>query len=147
MVASVGGNQFWRFRLFFFLIAGTIYVGSIATGTRLWIYHSHQLSLFIVSFKTSLPASASLFIVSFKTCLPQLFRIWCIFLLFNKKDCNFFFFYSEYYVNGCVAVFVVVFFFYWDLELMPLSTTKRCHLDFNKARSSTWLLILNGLTM
>ena len=69
---------------------------------------------------------------------------------------NFFFFRSEYYVNGRVAVFVfvvvvVVFFFffynYWDLELMPLSATKRCHLDFNKACNSTRLLILNGLTI
>ena len=34
-VASAGGNQFGRFRLFFFLIAGTIHTGSIAAGTRL----------------------------------------------------------------------------------------------------------------
>ena len=54
-VASAGGNQFRRFRLFFFLITGTIHAGSIATVTRLWIYHSHRLSLFIGSFKTSLP--------------------------------------------------------------------------------------------
>ena len=65
---------------------------------------------------------------------------------------NFFFFYDEYYVNGYVAVFVLfcfffLFFFYWDLELIPLSTTKRCYPDLNKAYSSTWLLILNGLTM
>ena len=35
---------------------------------------------------------------------------------------------------------------YWDLKLMSLSATKRCHPDFNKAYSSTRLLILNGLT-
>ena len=48
-----------------------------------------------------------------------------------------------------VLLFFFFFFFliYWDLELMPLSATKRCHPDFNKARSSTRLLILNGLTM
>ena len=62
---------------------------------------------------------------------------------------NFLFFCSEYYVNGCVAVFVVVivFFFFWDLELMSLSATKHRHSDFNKACSSARLLILNGLTM
>ena len=53
--APTVGNQFRRFRLFFFLIANTIHIGSIAARTRLWIYHSHRLSLFIVSFKTSLP--------------------------------------------------------------------------------------------
>ena len=53
-VASTGGNQFRRFRLFFFLIAGTIHTSSIVARTRLWIYHSHRLSLFIVSFKASL---------------------------------------------------------------------------------------------
>ena len=67
---------------------------------------------------------------------------------------NFLFFCSEYYVNWCVVVFVVVvvvffffFFNYWDLELMPLSATKRCHPNSNKAYSSTRLLILNVLTM
>ena len=34
-VASAGGNQFRRFRLFLFLIAGTIHTGSIAARTRL----------------------------------------------------------------------------------------------------------------
>ena len=34
-VASAGGNQFRRFRLFFFLIAGTIHTVSIAARTRL----------------------------------------------------------------------------------------------------------------
>ena len=38
-VASAGGNQFGCFRLFFFLIVGAIYAGSIAAGMRLWIYH------------------------------------------------------------------------------------------------------------
>ena len=51
---SAGGNQFKRFCLFFFLIAGTIHTSSTAARTRLWIYYSHRLSLFIVSFKTSL---------------------------------------------------------------------------------------------
>ena len=54
-VASAGGNQFRCFCLFFFFIAGTIHTSSIAARTRLWIYYSHWLSLFIVSFKTSLP--------------------------------------------------------------------------------------------
>ena len=45
--ASTGGNQFRRFCLFFFLIAGTIHIGSITARTRLWIYHSHGLSLFL----------------------------------------------------------------------------------------------------
>ena len=53
--ALAGGNQFRCFRIFFFLIVGTIHTGSIAARTRLWIDHSHRLSLFIVSFKTSLP--------------------------------------------------------------------------------------------
>ena len=76
---------------------------------------------------------------------------------------NFFFFCSEYYVNGCVVVFVVVvavavvflffiyflffLFIYWDLELMPLSARKHRRPDFNRAYSSVRLLILNGLTM
>ena len=71
---------------------------------------------------------------------------------------NFFFFRSEYYVNGCVAVFVfvvvvvVVFFFffnynYWDLGLMSLSAMKRRHPDFNEACNNARLLILNGLIM
>ena len=34
-VVSAGGNQFRRFRLFFFLTAGTIHTGSIAARTRL----------------------------------------------------------------------------------------------------------------
>ena len=34
-VASTGGNQFRCFRLFFFLIVGAIYAGSIAAGMRL----------------------------------------------------------------------------------------------------------------
>ena len=34
-VASAGGYQFRRLRLFFFLIAGTIHTGSIAARTRL----------------------------------------------------------------------------------------------------------------
>ena len=33
------------FRFFFFLIASTIHTGSIAARTRLWIYHSYVLSL------------------------------------------------------------------------------------------------------
>ena len=34
-VVSAGGDQFKRFRLFFFLIAGTIHADSIAARTRL----------------------------------------------------------------------------------------------------------------
>ena len=34
-VASAGGNQFGRFYLFFFLIAGAIHAGLIAAGMRL----------------------------------------------------------------------------------------------------------------
>ena len=56
---------------------------------------------------------------------------------------NFSFFCGEYYVNG----YVVVFSFHWDLEPMLLMVTKSCHPDFNKACSSTQLLILNSLTM
>ena len=49
---------------------------------------------------------------------------------------------------GVLLVVVVVFFFFnWDLELMLLTVTKRCHPDFNKACNSIRLLILNGLTM
>ena len=62
--ALTGENQFRRFRLFFFLIAGTIHTGSITARTRLWIYHSHGLSLFFFSFFFFL-------IASFKTSLPQ----------------------------------------------------------------------------
>ena len=38
-------------------------------------------------------------------------------------------------------------FFYWDLELMLSTVAKSCHPDFNKARGSTRLLILNSFTM
>ena len=44
-------------------------------------------------------------------------------------------------------IYIYIFFNYWDLELMPLSATKRCHPNSNKAYSSTRLLILNVLTM
>ena len=48
--ALANGNQFRRFCLFFFLIAGTIHANSIAAKTRPWIYHSHGLSLFFFFF-------------------------------------------------------------------------------------------------
>ena len=43
--------------------------------------------------------------------------------------------------------FFFFFFCYWDLELMLLTVTKRCHPNFKKACSSNRLLILNSLTM
>ena len=48
---------------------------------------------------------------------------------------------------GVLLFLFFCFFFNWDLELMSLTVTKRCHPDFNKARNSPWLLILNGQTM
>ena len=46
-----------------------------------------------------------------------------------------------------VLLFLLFFYYYWDLGQMPLSATKRRHLDFNKACNRAQLLILNGLTM
>ena len=130
-VASAGGNQFRRFRLFFFLTVGTIHTGSIAARMRLWIYHSHLLSLCIVSFKTSLPQPLFLQLVLKQACLScsvydvpffYLIKRTAIFTLWI-----FFFFCSEYYVNGCVVVFV--------LFLLELRTNV---VDGNKMLSS-WL--------
>ena len=110
-VVSAGGNQFRRFRLFFFLTAGTIHTGSIAARTRLWIYHSHLLYLFIVSFKTSLPQPLFLQLVLKQACLSCSVYDVPLFYLIKRTAIFtlwiFFFFCSEYYVNGCVVVFVL----------------------------------------
>ena len=35
-----------------------------------------------------------------------------------------------------IFIYLFFIFLYWDLELMPLSATKRCRPDFNRAYSS-----------
>ena len=149
-VVSAGGNQFRRFRLFFFLTVGTIRTGSIAARTRLWIYHSHLLSLFIVSFKTSLPQPLFLQLVLKQACLSCSVYDVPFFYLIKRTAIFTLWIFSFSAVStmlmGVLLFLLFLFCFYWNLEQMSLTVTKCCHPDFNKARSSTRLLILNGLT-
>ena len=84
------------FCLFFFLIAGIIHACSIAAKTRLWIYHSDELSLLQLVVK-----QACLGRFVFDVPFLYLIKKTAFFILFMSLS----FLFDNYFMNGNVVIF------------------------------------------